>query len=88
MEEAGKGAQHNIYRHHTSTDVGSFSWTFVVCFQSTFEIVHVLYERTIVQAVVLYLECVESLIEQHIATQCHSVKWPKRVCIFKEQHYP
>jgi len=36
MEETGKGAQHkdqhNIYRHQTSTDVGSFSWTFMVCF--------------------------------------------------------
>ena len=51
-------------------------------FQSTFELVHVLNECTIVQAVVLYLECVESLSEQHIETQYHNVKRPKRVCIF------
>jgi len=57
-------------------------------FQSTFELVHVLKECTIVRAVVLYLECVESLSEQHIETQYHNVKRPKRVCIFKEQHYP
>ena len=57
-------------------------------FQSTFELVHVLNECTIVQAVVLYLECVESLSEQHIETQYHIVQWPKRVCIFKEQQYP
>ena len=42
-------------------------------FQFTFELVHVLKEHTIVRVVVLYLECVESLSEQHTATQCHNV---------------
>jgi len=42
-------------------------------FQSTYELVHVLKECTIVRVVVLYLECVESLSEQHTATQCHNV---------------
>ena len=57
--------QHNIYRHQRA-----LTWAH---FQSTYELVHVLKERTIVRVVVLYLECVESLSEQHTATQCHNV---------------